>query len=197
MFKIIPNKNFISKEIQFVLPLFICILFFLIINILKLFEISDFSYSPLILFSRFQRIITYSFVHKDINHLFSNIFGGVIIRYSLSQLNLKNKYLFFYLIILIIIIQSFILYIFNNYFLNSISYSLIGFSGVIFGTYSFLMISSFYSNNFFFNVFIGLKKNHKVFKMLLFLLSFGMIYSLLPEVSFIGHLAGIFSGIII
>ena len=195
--KLISKKNFLFNEFQFLIPIVICLLFFFLINISNIYRIDNFSYFPHKFFSEPLRLITFNFIHKDINHLISNLFGIVIIRYSLIKLKLKNGRLFLYLIGYIIPTQSFLLYVLDKFILYHRNYSLIGFSGIIFATYSFLMLSAFYGNKFFFKSFVGLKKNSEIYKILFFLLVIGMIFSLLPEVSFMGHLSGMMSGIMI
>jgi len=80
----------IKKEGQFIIPVFICFLLFIIININGLFNISELSYWSGFIIKQPYRIISYSFVHKDFNHLFSNIFGIIVVRYCFLNLNLKN-----------------------------------------------------------------------------------------------------------
>ena len=187
----------INKETQFIIPVFICILFFFIINIKAFAVISDLSYWSSYLIKQPYRIISYNFIHKNFNHLLSNLFGIIVVRYCFINLNLKNKFLFFYLIIFLIPIQTVILFILDNFLFHKSDYLLVGFSGIIFGVFSFLFISSFYGKKYIFNIFIGLKKSYEINRLMAFFLSLGIIYSFLPGISFSGHIAGILSGFII
>ena len=184
----------INKEIQFSIPSFLCLLLFIVVNLKRFFLISDFSYWSSNLLNEPYRILSYSFLHKDLNHLFSNLFGIIVVRYCFMNLKLKNKYLFFYLIILLIPIQTFYLFIIDNFLFYDPNHLLIGFSGIIFGTFSFILLSSIYGKEYIFNIFIGLKKNYEIKKLMTIFLSLGLIYSLLPGISFSGHVAGILSG---
>ena len=191
------NLKIINKEAQFIIPSFLCILFFIVINFKRFFLISDLSYWSSNLLNQPYRILSYSFLHKDFNHLLSNLFGIVVVRYCFINLKLKNKFFFFFLIILIIPIQTFYLFIVDNFLFYDPNHLLIGFSGIIFGAFSFILLSSIYGKEYIFNIFIGLKQNYEIKKLMTIFLSLGIVYSLLPGISFSGHVAGILSGFFI
>jgi membrane associated rhomboid family serine protease len=187
----------IRKEAQFIIPSFLCFLLFIFINFKRFFLVSDLSYWSSYLINQPYRILSYSFVHKDFNHLLSNIFGIIVVRYCFINLNLKNIFLFFYLIILLIPIQTFFLFILDNFIFYNPNHLLVGFSGIIFGTFSFILLSSLYGKEYILNIFIGLKKNNEIYKLMTVFLSLGIVYSFLPSISLSGHIAGILSGFII
>ncbi len=187
----------IEKEAQFIIPSFLCFLLFIIINLNRYFLFSDLSYWSSYLIKQPYRILSYSFVHIDFNHLLSNLYGIIVVRYCFINLNLKNIFLFLYLIILLIPIQTFYLFIVDNFLFYNPNHFLIGFSGIIFGTFSFILLSSLYGKEYIFNIFIGLKKNNKIYRLMTVFLSLGIVFSLLPGISLSGHVAGILSGIII
>ena len=187
----------INKEIQFIFPVFLCISLFIIININTLIDISDLSYWSGYLINQPYRILSYSFVHKDFNHLLSNLFGIAVVRYCFINLNLQNKFLLLYLIIFLIPIQTFYLFILDNFLFYNSNHLLVGFSGIILGVFSFILLSSFYGKKYIFNIFIGLRKNYEIHKLMAVFLSLGIIYSFLPSISLSGHMAGILSGFII
>ena len=187
----------INKEAQFIIPSSLCILLFIFINFKSFFLISDLSYWSGNLLNQPYRILSYSFVHKDSHHLLSNLLGIVVVRYCFINLNYKNVFLFLYLIILIIPIQTFYLFIVDNFLFFDPNHLLIGFSGIIFGTFSFILLSSIFGKEYIFNIFIGLKKNYQIKKLMTVFLSLGIAYSLLPGISLSGHVAGILSGFFI
>ena len=189
--------EFIKKEGQFIIPVFICFLLFFIININGLFNISELSYWSGFIIKQPYRIISYSFVHKDFNHLFSNIFGIIVVRYCFLNLNLKNKFLFLYLTILLVTIQTIILFILDNFLIYNYNHLLVGFSGVLFGSYTFIFLSSIFGKRNIFNIFIGLEKSKDIKKLMILFLSLGIAYSVLPNISLSGHLAGMLSGFVI
>ncbi len=187
----------IKKEAQFIIPSFLCFLLFVIINFKRFFLVPDLSYWSSYLITQPYRILSYSFVHKDFNHLLSNLFGIIVVRYCFINLNLKNIFLFLYLIILLIPIQTFFLFIVDNFIFYNPNHLLVGFSGIIFGTFAFILLCSFYGKEYILNIFIGLKKNNEIYKLMTVFLSLGIVYSLLPSISLSGHVAGILSGFII
>ena len=187
----------IKKEAQFIIPSFLCFLLFIFINFKRFFLVSDLSYWSSYLITQPYRILSYSFVHKDFNHLLSNLFGIVVVRYCFINLNLKNIFLFLYLIILLIPIQTLYLYIGDKFLFYNPNHLLVGFSGIIFGTFSFILLSSLYGKEYILNIFIGLKKNNEIYKLMTVFLSLGIVYSFLPSISLSGHIAGILSGFII
>ena len=191
------NYKSLGREIQFILPILFSLILFFITNIIGLFDIHDLAYWSGKIYREPLRILLYSFVHVDLNHLLSNLFGIVILRYSLIKLNSQHNKLFILLLLFIIPLQTIYLYILDNYFFYEYNNLLVGLSGVIYGSFSFLMMSSYFGKESLLHIYIGLKGNLEIFKLLSFLLSFGIIFSLLPGVSFNGHLGGIISGIII
>ena len=196
MFNIERKIIFIKGEYQFFLPITLCCMSFVFINILDIKEISQLAYSSDYLIKEPYRIFIYNFIHKDLNHLVSNIFGIIIIRYCFIKLKIKSSNLFNYLMILIIFLQTFILYLLDIFFNNN-DHFLIGFSGIIFGLNAYLMMASYFGSRKFFMKFIDLKRNYYIFRLNLFILSFGFIYSLLPGLSLEGHFCGALSGLII
>ena len=191
------NIELFKREHQFFLLIILCFISFVFINILGTIKISQIAYSSGYLIKEPYRILLYNFVHKDLNHLVSNVFGIIIIRYCFIKLKIKSSNLFYYLTILIIFLQTFILYLIDHFLVNKYDYFLIGFSGIVFGVNAYLMLVSYFGSNKFFNKFISLKRNYYIFRLNLFILSFGFIYSLLPGVSLKGHLSGAISGLII
>ena len=143
--------------------------------------------------------ISYSFVHKDFNHLFSNIFGIIVVRYCFLNLNLnlKNKFLFFYLTILLVTFQTLFLFILDNFLIYNYNNILVGFSGVLFGSYTYILLSSIFGKRNIFNIFIGLEKSKDIKKIMILFLSLGIAYSFLPNISLSGHLSGMLSGFLI
>ena len=187
----------LNKEFQFIIPSFLCVLFFIVVKFKPFFLISDFSYWSSNLLNQPYRILSYSFIHRDFNHLLSNLFGIVVVRYCFLNLKLKNIYFFIYLIILLIPIQTFCLFIIDNFLFYDPNHLLVGFSGIIFGTLSFILLSSIYGKEYIFNIFIGLKKNYEIKNLTSVFLSLGILYSFFPGISLSGHMAGILSGLFI
>ncbi|ABM71573.1 possible Rhomboid family [Prochlorococcus marinus str. MIT 9515] len=187
----------IKKEAQFIIPSCLCFLLFIVVNLTHFYLVSDLSYWSSYIINQPYRILSYSFVHKDINHLLSNLFGIIVVRYCFINLKLKNIFLFLYLIILLIPIQTFLLFMMDSFLFYERNRALVGFSGIIFGTVSFILLSSLYGKQYIFNIFIGLNKNNEIYRLTTVFLSLGVVYSFLPSISLSGHIAGILSGFII
>ena len=187
----------IKKEAQFIIPSLLCFLLFMVVNFKSFYLVSDLSYWSNYLINQPYRILSYSFVHINFNHLLSNLFGIIIIRFCFINLNLQNNFLFLYLIIFLIPIQTLNLFLVDNFLFYKSNHLLVGFSGIIFGAFSFIMLSSYYGKKYIFNIFIDLKKNNEIHKLMTVFLSLGIVYSFLPSISLSGHIAGILSGFII
>ena len=136
-------------------------------------------------------------MHNDFIHLLSNLFGIIEIEYCFINLNSKNISLSLYLVILLIPIQILYLFIIDNFLFHNPNHLLVDFSGVIFGTFPFIFLSSLYGKEYIFNIFIGLKKNNEIYGLMTVFLSLGFVYSFLPSISLSGHVGGILSGFII
>ena len=191
------NFKIIHKEGQFIIPFVLCSILFFLINIKGLLDISELSYWSNLMIRQPYRIISYSFVHKDLNHLLSNIFGIIVVRYCFLTLNLKNKNLFLFLIILQILFQTIFLFVLDNFLIYKHNNLLVGFSGVLFGSYTFILLSSIFEKRYMFNIFIGLEKSRDIKKLMILFLCIGIVYSFLPNISLSGHFAGMLSGIVI
>tara|TARA_A100001011_G_scaffold153490_1_gene161940 strand:+ start:603 stop:1004 length:402 start_codon:yes stop_codon:yes gene_type:complete len=81
-----------------------------------------------------------------------------------------------------------------SYFNIYPNYAALGFSGIIYALFGFLLLSSFYGKNYFLGKKIGLKSNFEVQKMSKTICIIGLIFSFLPGVSLLGHLSGFVAG---
>ncbi len=70
----------------------------------------------------------------------------------------------------------------------------IGFSGVLYGVNAFILLSSIYGKNRFFGFLCELRKEKTTTKSMFVLTGVGMICSLMPGVSLVGHLSGFIAG---
>mgnify|MGYP001303117672 CR=1 FL=1 len=187
-------NNIPKNEWQYIIPSLICTAIFTATDFFGLIDKRLFSYWSGALIIEPYRIFTYHFIHADINHLGANIFGIVIARYFLQTLVLKHNYFFLLLISLLIPFQTFIFW-FVDVFLYDNKMSLaVGFSGVLYGVNAFIILTSIYGKNRFLGLFCGLKKNNTTTKSMLFFTGVGMIFSLIPGVSLVGHLSGFIAG---
>jgi len=91
---------------------------------------------------------------------------------------------------LIIWVYEKILSLFNIY----PNYAALGFSGIIFALFGFLLLTSLYGKNYFLGKKISLKSNDEVQKMSKTICFIGLIFSFLPGVSLLGHVSGFVAG---
>ena len=75
------------------------------------------------------------------------------------------------------------------------NYAALGFSGIIYALFGFLLLTSVYGKSYFLGKEIGLKSNYEVQKMSKTICLIGLIFSFLPGVSLLGHLSGFFAGL--
>ena len=192
-------NNSISKyDWQYIVCAFVLILFFICTDLIRLFDKNYLFYIPSIISDQPYRIFSSILIHADINHLLSNLGGIAITRYFFIRLGLKNKYFFlkftlicaFLNFIFIWIFERFLSYLFNIY----ANYASLGFSGIIYALFGFILLSSFYGKSYFFSSIINLKSNYEIHKISKTICLIGLIFSLLPGISLIGHLSGFVAG---
>jgi len=187
-------KNVWKNEWQYILPSLICLIIFASTDLFGFIEKTIFAYWSGALLLEPYRIVTSHFLHADINHLLANVFGIVISRYFLNTLELRNSYLFLLLIICLIPLQTLIFWLFDVFFYGNKMSLAIGFSGVLYGVNAFILLSSIYGKNRFFGFLCELRKEKTTTKSMFVLTGVGMICSLMPGVSLVGHLSGFIAG---
>ncbi len=195
----IMNNYSISKyDWQYIFIALILISLFICTDLIKVFDKQILYYLPKIIFKEPYRIFTSTLVHADLNHLISNLGGIVITRYFLMHLGIKSRS--FYL--KFILISSFFNFIFLwlierilSYCFDIVpNYASLGFSGIIYALFGFILLSSIYGKSYFVSIEVNLKKNYEIEKMSKTICMIGLIFSFLPGVSLLGHLSGFISG---
>ena len=134
-------KNIKQKDWQYLLPALVCIFCFIATDILNLGNKVKFSYWSGNLLYEPYRIITSHFIHGDLQHLLANIFGIIVARFCLKSLKLNGDFFFLVLICLLIPTQTFILWASDIFLFNNPMSLAIGFSGIIYGIESFVLLS--------------------------------------------------------
>ena len=182
---------------QYLIPLSTIVFIFIGTDVFGLLEKMDLAYFSGRLFFQPYRILTSHFVHYDQNHLLANSFGIVIARYFLKELKLKSKSFVLALIPLLIVSQSCFQWLVDIYIFGNRMSLLIGFSGILYGINSFILLSSIYGKEKFLNLHIGLSRNPKVCNAISVLIGLGLCFSLLPKISLTGHLTGLVAGVLL
>jgi len=194
-----PSKNSISKyDWQYIISGFFLISLFICTDLIRVFDKEFFYYVPRLISNQPYRIFTSILVHADLNHLLSNLGGIIITRYFLMRLGIKSRFFYFKFILICSFLNFLIIWVYEktlSYFFNiSQNYAALGFSGIIYALFGFLLLSSFYGKNYFLGKQIRLKSNFEIQKMSKTICLIGLICSFLPGVSLLGHISGFISG---
>ena len=193
------NNNSISKyDWQYILIASLLILVFILTDLIKVFNKEFLYFVPSLISDQPYRIFTSILVHADLNHLLSNLGGIIITRYFLMRLGIESRFFYLKFILICSFLNFFIIWFYEkilSYFLNFYpNYAALGFSGIIYALFGFLLLTSFYGKSHFLGKKIGLKSNYEVQKMSMTICLIGLIFSFLPGVSLLGHLSGFIAG---
>ena len=114
------------------------------------------------------------------------------------RLGIKSRFFYLKFILFCSFFKFFIIWFYekiSSYFLNFYpNYAALGFSGIIYAFFGFLLLTSFYGKNNFLGKEIGFKSNYEVQKMSKTICLIGLTFSFLPGVSLLGHLSGFTAG---
>ena len=192
-------KNSISKyDWQFVVSASVLISVFIFTDLIKVFDKEVLYFVPRLISEQPYRIFTSILVHADLNHLLSNLSGIIITRYFLMRLGIESRLFYLKFILICSFLNFFVIWTYEkilSYFFNIYpNYAALGFSGIIYALFGFLLLTSFYGKNYFLGKKISLKSNYEVQNMSKTICFIGLIFSFLPRVSLLGHLSGFISG---
>ena len=116
------------------------------------------------------------------------------------RLGIESKFFYLKFIFICSFLNFFIIWVYEkilSYFNIFPNYAALGFSGIIYALFGFLLLTSFYGKKYFLGTEIGFKSNYEVQKMSKTISLIGLIFSFLPGVSLLGHLSGFISGCIL
>jgi membrane associated rhomboid family serine protease len=191
-------NNSISKyDWQYILSASLLISVFILTDLIGVIDKEYFYFVPKLISDQPYRIFTSILIHADLNHLLSNLGGIIITRYFLMRLGNKNRFFYLKFILSCSFLNFFIIWGYEkilSYFNIYLNYAALGFSGIIYALFGFLLLTSFYGKSHFLGKKIGLKSNYEVQKMSKTICLIGLIFSFLPGVSFLGHLSGFLAG---
>ena len=193
-----PFNNSISKyDWQYLVTGLSLISVFIFTDLIEVIDKEYFYFVPRLISDQPYRIFTSILVHADLNHLLSNIGGIIITRYFLMRLGIKSRFFYLKFIFICSFFNFFIIWVYEkilSYFNIYPHYATLGFSGIIYALFGFLLLTSFYGKSHFLGKKIGLKSNYQVQKMSKTICLVGLIFSFLPGVSLLGHLSGFIAG---
>ena len=191
-------NNSISKyDWQYILSASLLIIVFILTDLIRVFDKEFLYFVPRLISVQPYRIFTSILVHADLNHLLSNLGGIIITRYFLMRLGIESKFFYLKFIFICSFLNFFIIWVYEkilSFFNIYPNYAALGFSGIIYALFGFLLLTSFYGKSNFLGKKIGLKSNYEVQKMSKTICLIGLIFSFLPGVSLLGHLSGFIAG---
>ncbi len=193
-----PFYNSISKyDWQYIVCAFLLISVFIFTDLIRVVDKEFLYFVPRLISDQPYRIYTSILAHADLNHLFSNLGGIIITRYFLMRLGIKSKFFYLKFILICPFLNFLIIWFYEkilSYFNIYPNYAALGFSGIIYALFGFLLLTSFYGKKYFLGKEIGFKFNYEIQKMLGTICLIGLIFSFLPGVSLLGHLSGFIAG---
>ena len=193
-----PFNNSISKyDWQYLVTGLSLISAFIFTDLIKVIDKEYFYFVPRLISDQPHRIFTSILIHADLNHLLSNLGGIIITRYFLMRLGIKSRFFYLKFILICSFLNFFIIWVYEkilSFFNIYPNYAALGFSGIIYALFGFLLLTSFYGKNYFLGKKIGLKSNFEVQKMSKTICLVGLIFSFLPGVSLVGHISGFITG---
>jgi len=192
-------NNSISKyDWQYLVTGFSLISVFIFTDLIGVIDKEYFYFVPRFISNQPHRVFTSILIHVDLNHLLSNLGGIIITRYFLMRLGIKSRFFYLKFILICSFLNFFIIWGYEKillYYLNFYpNYAALGFSGIIYALFGFLLLTSFYGKKYFLGKKIGFKSNYEVQKMSKTICFIGLIFSFLPGVSVLGHLSGFIAG---
>ena len=193
-----PFYNSISKyDWQYLVTGFFLISVFIFTDLIGVIDKEYFYFVPKLISDQPHRIFTSIITHADLNHLLSNLGGIIITRYFLMRLGIKRRFFYLKFILICSFLNFLIIWVYEKilfYFNFYTNYTALGFSGIIYALLGFLLLTSSYGKKYFLGKEIGLKSNYEVQKMSKTICLIGLIFSLSPGVSLLGHLSGFIAG---
>ena len=191
-------NNSISKyDWQYILSASLLIIVFILTDLIRVFDKEFLYFVPRLISVQPYRIFTSILVHADLNHLLSNLGGIIITRYFLMRLGIESKFFYLKFIFICSFLNFFIIWVYEkilSYFYIFPNYAALGFSGIIYALFGFLLLTSFFGKKYFLGKEIGFKSNYEVQKMSKTICLIGLIFSFLPGVRLLCHLSGFIAG---
>ena len=191
------NTSISKYDWQYLLTVFFLISAFIFTDLIGILNKEYFYFVPRLITDQPYRIFSSILIHADLNHLLSNLGGIIITRFFLMRLGIKSRFFYLKFILICSFLNFFIIWLYEktlSYFNIYPNYVALGFSGIIYALFGFLLLTSFHGKSYFLGNEIGLKPNYEVQKMSKALSIIGLIFSFLPGVSLLGHISGFIAG---
>jgi len=154
-------NNSISKyDWQYILSASLLISVFILTDLIGVIDKEYFYFIPRLISDQPYRVFTSILVHADLNHLLSNIGGIIITRYFLMRLGIESRFFYLKFILICSFLNFLIIWVYEkilSYFNIYPNYAALGFSGIIYALFGFILLTSFYGKSLFLGKKIGLK----------------------------------------
>jgi len=191
------NSSLSKYDLQYLVTGFFLISFFILTDLMGVIDKEYFYFVPRLISEQPYRIFTSILVHADLNHLLSNLGGIIITRYFLIKLRIESRFFYLKFVLICSFLNFFTIWVYEkvlSYFNIFPNYAALGFSGIIYALFGFLLLTSFYGKKYFLGKEIGFNINYEVQRMSKTICLIGLILSFLPGVSLLGHLSGFIAG---
>ena len=148
-----PFNNSISKyDWQYLVTGIFLISVFIFTDLIEVINKEYIYYVPRLISDQPHRIFTSILIHADLNHLLSNLGGIIITRYFLMRLGIESRIFYLKFTLICSILNFFIIWVYEkilSYFNIYPNYVALGFSGIIYASFGFLLLTSFYGKKYF------------------------------------------------
>ena len=139
-----PFNNSLSKyDWQYLITGFFLILVFIFTDLIRVIDKKYFYFVPRLISDQPYRIFTSILTHEDLNHLLSNLGGIIITRYFLMRLGIKSRFFYLKFILICSFLNFLIIWIYekilSSFFNVYPNYAALGFSGIIYALFGFLL----------------------------------------------------------
>jgi len=192
------NNSISEFDLQYFVTGIFLISVFIFTDLIGVLDKEYFYFVPRLISDQPYRIFTSILIHADLNHLLSNLGGIIITRFFMIILGIESRFFYLKFILICSLLNFFIIWVYEkilSYYFNFYpNYAALGFSGIIYGLFGFLLLTSFNGKKYFLGKEIGFKSNYEVQKMSKIICLTGLIFSFLPGVSLLGHLSGFIAG---
>jgi len=157
-------NNSISKyDWQYILSASLLISVFILTDLIDVIDKEYFYFVPRLISAQPYRIFTSILTHADLNHLISNLGGIIITRFFLIRLGIKSRFFYLKFIFICSFLNFLIIWVYEkilSYFNIYPNYAALGFSGIIYALFGFILLTSIYGKKYFLGKEIGFKSNY-------------------------------------
>ena len=193
----VHGTSLATIDFQFIAIFALLIVAWIATDLLAIVNKQDFAFSSNLILEQAYRIISSPFIHVDLVHLLMNVGGIAVARYFLISLGMRSNVFFLILVMILVPFSSMAHWFLESSLgINQMRYS-VGFSGVLYGIDSFLLLSSIHGKASFIGHRIGLHSSIDVRNSLLTLTVVGQLWSFMPGISLLGHESGFLAGLIL